>query len=254
MLRPRIIPCLLVENGGLTKTVQFKPGKYVGDPLNAVRIFNEKQVDELIVLDISATMEGREPDYDLIRALAAECRMPLCYGGGVRSEKQVSRIIASGVEKVALSSAAVENPLLVTRAAREVGGQSVVVVLDVKKKRLSRKYEVFTHRGQKGTGRDPAELAREMSELGAGEIVINSIDRDGTMKGYDLDLITRVKNVITCPMTALGGAGSVDDIKTIFQHFGLLGIAAGSLFVFKGKYKAVLINYINDKDKLFTTQ
>jgi len=243
MLRPRLIPCLLVENGGLTKTVQFKPGKYIGDPLNAVRIFNEKKVDELIVLDISATMEGREPDYKMVEALAAECRMPLCYGGGVTHEKQVSRLIALGVEKVALSSAAVADPELVARAAQVVGGQSVAVVLDVKKKRFLRKYEVFTHRGTKATGLEAAQFARQMEDQGAGEIIVNAIDHDGMMSGYDIDMIAHIKDAVTCPMTVVGGAGSLNDIKALFDRFGLIGAAAGSMFVFKGKYRAVLINY-----------
>ena len=161
MLRPRIIPCLLVQNGGLVKTVQFASPKYVGDPLNAVRIFNEKEVDELIVLDIDATVQGVEPDYNRIRNLAAECRMPLCYGGGVKSVAQVDRIISLGVEKVALSAAAVADPSLVARAAEVVGSQSIVAVLDVKKSGWRGKYEVLTHNATRKTGRSPVEFARD---------------------------------------------------------------------------------------------
>lgn len=249
MLRPRLIPCLLVENGGLVKTVGFKAGKYVGDPLNAVRIFNEKQVDELAVLDISATMEGREPDYPLIKALAAECRMPLCYGGGITRAEQVERIISSGVEKVAISSAAVAEPELVARAAEQVGSQSVVVVIDAKKTSSTAGYEVFTHRGERNSGKEAAAFARQVEALGAGEIVINAIDRDGVMQGYDLDLIEQVKTAVGCPLTVLGGAGSLADVAALYRRFGLIGAACGSLFVFKGKYRAVLINYPDYEEK-----
>ncbi|MGK5033754.1 AglZ/HisF2 family acetamidino modification protein [Janthinobacterium sp. LB3P118] len=249
MLRPRIIPCLLIQNGGLVKTVNFGSPKYVGDPLNAVRIFNEKEVDELIVIDIDATAHKREPDYALIKSLAAECRMPLCYGGGVKTVEQIQTIIGLGVEKVALSSAALADPELVSRAAEKVGSQSVVVVLDVKKSGLFRKYEVFTHNGSRGSGFGPAELAKKMQALGAGEIVINSIERDGQMKGYDVDLIDTVRAAITLPMTALGGAGSLQDVSDLIRRFDIIGAAAGSLFVFKGTYRAVLINYPNRQDK-----
>src|SRR3990172_8493156 len=178
MLRPRIIPCLLVKNAGLVKTVQFSNPKYVGDPINAVRIFNEKEVDELIVVDIDATTQNREPDYSMIKNLAAECRMPLCYGGGVRTAAQLQQIISLGVEKVAFSSAAVNTPELISEAATKVGSQSVVVVMDIKKSGLLRRYEVFTHNGTRETGLDPVTFARRAEELGAGEVVVNSIDRD----------------------------------------------------------------------------
>ncbi|MGE5466096.1 MAG: AglZ/HisF2 family acetamidino modification protein [Ignavibacteria bacterium] len=249
MLRPRIIPCLLVKNGGLVKTVRFGDPKYVGDPINAVRIFNEKEVDELAVFDIDAAVQKREPDYDLIANLAAECRMPLCYGGGVEHEDQIQRIIGLGVEKVALSSAAVRDPGLISRAAAKVGSQSVVVVMDVKKAGLLRKYEIFTRNGSSGTGLDPVAFARRAEEAGAGEIVVNSIDRDGEMKGYDVELASRVRDAVSLPLTILGGAGSMSDIEGLIRRFGLVGAAAGSLFVFKGKYRAVLINYPNREQK-----
>lgn len=254
MLRPRIIPCLLVKNGGLVKTVGFEEPKYVGDPLNAVRIFNEKEVDELIVVDIDATAQNREPDYKKIAHLAAECRMPLCYGGGVKTPEQVQKIISLGVEKVALSAAAVNTPSLVAKAAEWVGSQSVVVVMDVKKVGLLRRYEVFTHNGTRSTGLDPVAWAKQVEQLGAGEVVLNSIDQDGGMKGYDLDLVERVRQATTLPMTVLGGAGSLSDLEGLIRRFGTIGAAAGSLFVFKGKYRAVLINYPSrlEKDALLT--
>jgi imidazole glycerol-phosphate synthase subunit HisF len=254
MLRPRIIPCLLVHDKGLVKTVHFKNPKYVGDPLNAVRIFNEKECDELMVLDIDATREGTEPDYNMIRNLAAECRMPLCYGGGVKTAVHAQKIFNLGIEKIAISSAAIERPDLVREMAEQVGSQSVVVVLDVKKKLLGG-YEVFTNNGKKSTGKNPVELAKMFQDFGAGEIVINAIDRDGEMKGYDLLLAEKVRDAITLPLTILGGAGTLADIGSLIRKYGIIGAAAGSLFVFKGTYKAVLINYPNweEKDSLFKT-
>lgn len=249
MLRPRIIPCLLVMNGGLVKTVQFGNPKYVGDPINAVRIFNEKEVDELIVVDIDATTHHREPDYKLIKNLAAECRMPLCYGGGVKTVEQIERIISLGVEKVAIGSAAIYDPRLPSDAAGRVGRQSIVVVMDVRKANSGGRYEIYTHNGARATGLGPVEFAKEMERLGAGEVVINDIDRDGVMKGYDMDLVHKVRDAISLPLTVLGGAGSLKDIADLIHSFGIVGAAAGSLFVFKGKYRAVLISYPRRADK-----
>lgn len=248
MLRPRITPCLLVHQNGLVKTQRFGSPKYVGDPLNAVRIFNEKEVDEIVVLDIDASVQGREPDYALIRNLATECRMPLCYGGGVRTVEQFERIISLGVEKVAVSAAAVSDPGLVESAAKVVGNQSVVVVMDVRHHGKGR-WELFTHNGTRATGLDPVEFARRMESLGAGEIVINSIDRDGMMQGYDIELAAAVRAAVGCPMTVLGGAGSLAHIQELIRQLGILGAAAGSLFVFKGVYRAVLINYPRRDEK-----
>jgi cyclase len=250
VLRPRIIPCLLVRNKGLVKTVGFREGKYVGDPINAVRIFNEKEADELMVLDIDATANGGEPDMKMIQFWAAECRMPLCYGGGVKTVEQAKAIISLGVEKVAVSSAAVEKPELVAAIAAAVGNQSVVVVLDVRN--TGGKYEIWTHNATRKTGKCPIEFSRKLQTLGVGEIVLNSIDHDGAMKGYDFQSARRVREAVTVPMSVLGGAGSLDDICGLIQRFGIIGAVAGSLFVFKGVYKAVLINYPNPalKDQL----
>ena len=249
MLRPRIIPCLLIRNKGLVKTVKFGDFKYVGDPLNAVRIFNEKVVDELMVIDIDATSEGRKPDYAMIRNLAAECRMPLCYGGGVKTAEQIETIVTLGVEKVAVSSVGINNPALVTEAAGKVGSQSIVVVMDVKKKHFGSRYGVFTHNGTQKTSYEPSELATKLEEHGAGEIVVNSIDRDGVMEGYDLELISQVRGATSLPITVLGGAGSLEDITNLIRSYGIIGAAAGSLFVFKGRYRAVLINYPSPDEK-----
>lgn len=243
MLRPRIIPCLLVHKGGLVKTVRFKKPKYVGDPINAVKIFNEKEADELIVLDIDASINKAEPDYRMISNLAAECRMPLCYGGGIKTPEQAKKIISLGVEKVAISSAAVQKSTLITDVANEIGTQSVVVVLDVKKRRLSKEYDVLINNSCTNTKRSVFDLVIEAEKLGAGEIVINSIDLDGTMTGYDLALAEKIMQSVNIPITMLGGAGSLDDIGALIRSCGVIGASAGSLFVFKGVYKAVLINY-----------
>jgi cyclase len=248
MLRPRIIPCLLLRNKGLVKTVKFGPSKYVGDPINAVKIFNEKEADELIVLDIDATANGASPDFEMIQKLAAECRMPLCYGGGIKNIEQAKRIIGLGVEKVAISSAAIADPKLIGDIAAEIGSQSVVVILDVKKSFFGN-YEVYTLNGQKSSGRSPIDLAQEAEKFGAGEIIINSIDNDGVMKGFDLDLAIKVRESIHLPMSVLGGAGSLADIGNLFSVCGVIGAAAGSLFVFKGTYRAVLINYPDQAQK-----
>ena len=249
MLRPRIIPCLLIQNGGLVKTTRFGSPKYVGDPVNAVKIFNEKETDELIVVDIDASVNGVEPNFRLIGQLAVECRMPLCYGGGVKSVEQAKRIIGLGVEKVSLSSAAIENPGLVSEIAQEIGAQSVVVVLDAKARAGGKGYDACTRNGKKNTGKSVLELAAAAEELGAGELVINSIDNDGVMKGYDLDLARAVRAASRLPITFLGGAGSLDDIGALIRACGVIGAAAGSLFVFKGTYRAVLISYPSPQQK-----
>ena len=252
MLRPRIIPCLLVRDKGLVKTVRFDESKYVGDPINAVKIFNEKEVDELMVLDIDATRNGVEPDFRLIQKLAAECRMPLCYGGGIKTVEVAKTIIGLGVEKVALSAAVIESPLLVTEIANEIGGQSVAAVLDVRKRLFGTRYEIFTHNGDVSTGKCPLKFSQVLEKCGVGEIVVNSIDNDGGMQGYDLHLAKKIKDVVDVPITVLGGAGCLEDIGQLISQLGVVGAAAGSLFVFKGVYKAVLINYPStiEKDNL----
>ena len=249
MLRPRIIPCLLLHKGGLVKTLRFSKPTYVGDPLNAVRIFNEKQVDELIVADIDATVLNTEPNYALIAKIAAECRMPLCYVGGVKTSKQCEQIIGLCVEKVGISSAAVETPELLREAASRVGSQSIVVVIDVKKTGLFRRFEVFTKNGTHATGLHPADLIEQAVSQGAGEIVLNSVDRDGTMQGYSHELLDQVINSASVPFSVLGGAGSLSDVENLIKRYGVIGAAAGSIFVFKGKFRAVLIQYPNSEKK-----
>lgn len=252
MLRPRIIPCLLVHQGGLVKTQGFKDPKYVGDPINAVRIFNEKEADELMVLDIDATVKKVEPDFGLIAKLAAECRMPLCYGGGITTAEQAARIVDMGVEKVAVSTTAIANPAILTAMAAAVGRQSVVAVIDVRKRTglFAKGYEVCTHNGKTVHKYDPVVLAKQLQNAGAGEIVVNSIDRDGLMQGYDIDLASQFKQALKVPVTFLGGAGSLDHLGELISKLGVVGAAAGSLFVFKGKYRAVLINYPTPEQKI----
>jgi cyclase len=250
MLRSRITPCLLVHKKGLVKTVGFKDPKYVGDPINAVKIFNEKEVDELMVLDIDASVEKRGPDFDLIKNLAVECRMPFCYGGGVTTVEQAKKIINLGAEKVAISSAAIENFEIIEKIGSAVGIQSVVVVLDVKKKGLLGGYEIFIHNGKIATGLKLKDFVKKLDSVGVGEIVINSIDKDGKMDGYDMSLIDIVRNETEGPITVLGGAGSFNDLNEVIKKYKVIGVAAGSLFVFKGKYRAVLISYPSKIEKI----
>jgi cyclase len=251
MLRARIIPCLLVHNKGLVKTVNFKNPKYVGDPINAVKIFNEKEVDELIVLDIDATVENRLPNFELIKNLASECRMPFCYGGGIKSVEQAKKIIELGAEKVAISSSAINDPSLIKNIGLEVGVQSVVVVIDVRKKGVlfGGGYDIYIKNGKEKVKIKLKDFIEQLNEIGVGEIVINSIDNDGMMKGYDMPLILMLREWTNFPITALGGAGSTNDIKELIEKFKIIGASAGSLFVFKGKYRAVLINYPNREEK-----
>lgn len=248
MLRSRIIPCLLIHQKGLVKTVKFKNHKYVGDPINAVRIFNEKEVDELMVFDIDATVNNLSPNFDIIEKLANECRMPFCYGGGVKSVEHAKKIINLGAEKVAISSAVLENFSLCKKITKSIGVQSLVIVLDIKKNFFG-KYEIFTNNGKKKINLKLKDVLIDLNSIGVGELVINSIDNDGNMKGYDIDLAKYVREIFNYPLTILGGAGSIQDIKKLIDKFNVIGAAAGSLFVFKGKYKAVLINYPSRKDK-----
>jgi cyclase len=242
MLKTRVIPCLLLKGQGLVKTIRFKDPKYVGDPINAVRIFNEKEVDELILLDIQATVDQKSPQMKPILEIASECFMPLCYGGGIRSLDDMRRILGLGVEKVAINTYAVENPNFVRNAADEFGSQSIVVAMDVKEQ-SSGKYEVFTHSGRVPAKLDPVEHAKKMEEMGCGEIFLNSIDRDGTRQGYDIALISQVSHAVSVPVIACGGAGKLSDFGDAVELGGASAVAAGSMFVLHGKHRAVLITY-----------
>ncbi len=249
MLKSRIIPCLLIHNKGLVKTINFKKPKYVGDPINAVKIFNEKEVDELIVIDIDATRQKKEPNLKMIKNLADECRMPFCYGGGITTVEQARKIIGLGAEKVALSSSALSDLDLCKKIGKIIGNQSVVVVLDVRKKKFFGGYDIYTHNGTLKSKWKLEDIVDKLDEIGIGEIVINSIDNDGMMQGYDITLVEKIRKKCSMPITVLGGAGSLDDIKKLIDKFKIIGAAAGSLFVFKGKYRAVLINYPNRSER-----
>ena len=250
MLLPRIIPFLLIKNGGLVKTTKFSNPKYVGDPLNAVKIFNEKFVDEIVILDIEASKNNKAPDFKLIEKLARECRMPLCYGGGIKNIDEIEKIVNLGVEKVALSSILIEDKNLIYEAVKRFGSQSIVAVFDFKKSSFLNKYNIFVNNGRKKCNLDPVKLTKEIASMGIGELIINSIDCDGLRSGYDMGLINLIKSQIpNIPITFVGGAGSLNDINSLIENFKYVGAGAGSLFVFKGKFKAVLINYPSPTEK-----
>lgn len=242
MLRARVIPCLLLKDAGLVKTVRFKDPTYLGDPINVVKLFNDKEVDELVFLDIRATREDRKPPFAVLQKIASQCFMPLCYGGGVRTIEDMTRLFQMGIEKVAINTHAVENPAFVRAASDRFGAQSVVVSLDAKRNFFGR-YEVMIRGGSKSTGIDPVRLAVEMERHGAGELLINSIDRDGTMAGYDLELIRRISSAVSIPVVACGGAGNLGDLAAVVKAGGASAAAAGSVFVFQGPRRAVLISY-----------
>lgn len=242
MLRTRVIPTLLVSDGGLVKGSRFKNHKYVGDPINAVKIFNEKEVDELVFLDISVTQNDREPDFDLLADIASEAFMPFGYGGGVRSLEQIEKLFSLGIEKVIINSEAFFNPQLITAAVDVAGSQSVVVSMDVKKTFFGG-YEVYVCNGKKRTKHDPVTYAKKMQSLGVGELILCSIDREGTAKGYDLDLINAVSSAVDIPVVALGGAGNLQDFSDVVNNTPVSAVSAGDMFVFHGKHKAVLISY-----------
>ncbi len=241
MYRARVIPCLLLSGERLVKTVRFRQPTYVGDPINAVKIFNDREVDELAILDITATRERRDPPFEHLQAIAGECFMPLSYGGGIRTIEQARRLFGLGVEKVLINTAAAEDPGLVTAIAGEYGSQAVIAGIDVKKDWLGRT-RVFTRAGSTNTGQTPIGYAKAMADRGAGEILLNAIDRDGTMAGYDLDLIREISAAVSIPLVACGGAGSIAHLAAAIEA-GASAVAAGSLFVFAGPRRAVLINY-----------
>jgi len=246
MLKTRVIPCLLLRGQGLVKTTKFKDPKYVGDPINAIKIFNDKEVDELILLDIMASKEGRGPLFEVIKEVASECFMPLAYGGGLRTVEEVRKVLKLGVEKVVFNTTAWRDPQILKDASREFGAQAIVASVDVRRKLLGR-YEVVVSGGAQGTGMDPVEYARRMEDAGAGELFLNSVDRDGTMKGYDLNLIESVVKAVSIPVVAAGGASSLDDFR-LAAGSGAAAVSAGAMFVFHGPHRAVLITYPSQAD------
>ena len=242
MLQTRVIPCLLLSEGRLVKTVKFKKPDYVGDPINAIRIYNEMEVDEIVVLDIDATKNKEKPPFQLISEVASECFMPMCYGGAVRDLEDIRTIFGLGIEKVAINSYAFEDPDFIRRAADRFGSQSIVASIDVKRG-LFGGYTVYTRGGSKSTSSDPISYAKKLEELGAGEMFLTSIDRDGTWSGYDLDLIKRVTDAVNVPVIASGGAGCVEDFVKAVKEAGASAVAAGSMVVYQGKDLGVLVNF-----------
>ncbi len=237
-----------MSNGALVKTVRFKEPTYVGDPVNAVRIFNQKEVDELVLLDIEATTQNRGIDYETLEKVVSECFMPICYGGGVNTLEDMRKLFNIGIEKISLGAAAFLNPDLIKEAAKEFGNQAIVVTLDVKKGLLGG-YSVRTHQGTKDSRIDPIRAAKKVEEFGAGEILLNSIDRDGTWGGFDLKLIRDVTNAVGLPVIATGGAGSLKDVRSAVTEGGASAVAIGSMAVFQGKDLGVLIKFPSRQDQ-----
>lgn len=246
MRRIRVIPVLLLHKGGLVKSVRFSKYTYVGDPVNAVKIFNEKEVDEIVILDIDATRDNRGPDMGRIKEITGEAFIPLAYGGGISTIEQVKELFYTGVEKVIFNYQAWTNPRLLTETAKMVGSQSVVASIDVKKNFFG-KYKVYTKNATKNTDADPLTYALKMQEYGAGEIFLNVIDRDGTYAGYDLELIKAISSQLNIPLIACGGASTVQDFTAAVKH-GASAVAAGSIFVFQRAHRAVLISYPSQKE------
>jgi cyclase len=246
MLQTRAIPCLLKKNSSLVKTIKFKEPQYIGDAINTIQIFNNLEADEIILLDITRTLENKPIDFDFIAKVANEAFMPFAYGGGVKSIDDMKKIFSLGVEKVIICSHAAENPSFIDDSAKHFGNQSVIVSIDIKKTLLG-KYHVYTRSGTYDTKRDPVEYAKEMASRGAGEIFVNSIDNDGKMEGFDIELIKRMSNSINLPLIACGGAGSLTDIREAFLA-GATAVAAGSLFVYQNINRSVLVNYPNRKE------
>lgn len=242
MLIPRVMPCLLVNKDRLVKTLRFKKPSYIGDPVNAIKIYNEKEVDELIIMDIAATVEKRKPNFDLIREVADECFMPVCYGGGVSSIDEMKRLFGLGVEKVSVNSHSFNNPDLIYQSAKAFGSQSIIISMDVKQN-IFGKYRFCTHSGTKASKIGVIEYVKMVEKSGAGEILLNSIDRDGTWVGFDINLINMVTDVVNIPVIALGGAGNLSDISEVVYRGGASAVALGSMAVYQGKNLGVLVNF-----------
>jgi cyclase len=240
-LRPRVIPCLQLRNRSLVKTRRFKDPVYLGDPVNAVKIFNDKEADELIVLDITATSDGRPPNFEFIAEFASECFMPLAYGGGIRTPEHVTRLFAIGVEKAVINTAAFETDV-VTRAAGEHGSQSIVVSMDVKKGLLGG-HEVHVRSGTQRTRLDPVAYARRMEAAGAGELFVNFIDLEGTQSGYNVAVLAEVAAAVGIPVIGCGGAGTLEHLRTAFRETGVAALAAATMFCLHGKHRAPLISF-----------
>ncbi|MBX3260970.1 MAG: AglZ/HisF2 family acetamidino modification protein [Labilithrix sp.] len=247
MLDVRVIPVLLLRRHGLVKTVRFRDARYVGDPINVVRIFNQKEVDEILLTEVVATKEGRGPDFDLLEQIASEAFMPVCYGGGVRSVDDAKRVLRLGMEKVSVNTAALDRPEIVRELADSLGAQCVVASVDVKRTWRGA-YEVHSHAGRRVPERDPLRWVERLVGLGAGEVLLNAVHRDGTMQGCDLALLERFRDRFDVPIIACGGVGSVTDMKTAVRAGGLSAIGVGARFIYEGPYRAVLVSYLSPKE------
>lgn len=246
--RPRVIPLLLVHDGGLVKTTRFAQPRYIGDPINAIWIFNEKMVDEICILDMDASAAGRGPDFEFIASFANECFIPLCYGGGVTSLSQMERLFKLGVEKVSLNTAALANPKLITDAAARFGSQAVVVTMDVRKR--GGRYAVYSHVKKSDVEIEPLAFARQVADAGAGELIVQNVDRDGTMQGIDTELVRLIAHNLTIPVVAAGGARDVDDLASAVVDGHAAAVAAGALFVYFGRRRGILINVPDEATRL----
>lgn len=240
---------MLLKGEGLYKTVRFKNPKYIGDPINVVKLFNEKGADEIVILDISATIENRAVNFKKITEIAGEAFMPMSYGGGVRTFEEAQKILDAGYEKVIINSAAAENPSLITRIANMYGSQSTVVSIDAKPD-LMRKYKVYTRSGTNNTRQTPGEFAKKMEDAGAGEIIVNAINKDGTWEGYDIGLIKTVSDSVKVPVVACGGASGMEDFRKAICEGGVSAVAAGSLFVYQKKGMGVLVSFPSEELKI----
>lgn len=252
MYRPRVIPVLLLRNKGLVKSVKFKNHRYIGDPINAVRIFNDLKADELVFIDILATKEGRSISSEFVKNVGEEANMPFSAGGGIRTLEDIRRIIESGAEKVVLNTIAGEDHNFVTEAANAFGSSTIVVCIDVKKDFFGRE-KAWIRAGTRSVDPDPVQFAKQIEDCGAGEIIIQSIEKDGLMTGYDEMLIKKIAGSVTIPVVALGGAGMLGHLTDLSRKVSLNGLAAGSMFVYHGPRRAVLVNYPtrSELDSLF---
>lgn len=247
MFRPRVIPVLLLKNKGLIKSIQFNKHRYIGDPINAVKIFNDLKADELVFLDILASKEGRCISLDFVKNVGEEANMPFAVGGGITNVKQIKDIIAVGAEKVVINTQAVLNPNFIKEAADTFGSSTIVVCMDVKKKFLG-KIQTWMMAGERSSGYNPVDFAKLMEEKGAGELIVQSIERDGMMQGYDIELIKSISEAVSIPVVALGGAGNLIHMKQAFKEAHANGLAAGSMFVYHGARKGILLNYPNNNE------
>ena len=251
MLYPRIIPCLLLKKDSVFNTLNFNKLTYIGDPINSVRIFNEKKADEILIFDIDASIQNTEPNYNLISILAKETRMPINYGGGIKNIYQASKIFHHGVEKISLSSIIFNEFNLVSELVKIYGSQSITVTLDVKKNIKENIYDIYYYNGKVRSKEKLVNLILKLEDAGIGEIIINNIDQDGTMRGLDLDLVDLVYNKIHLPITVMGGAKNLEELRNTFMNYKDISIAGSSIFLFKGRLNAVLLNYPSNEEKQF---